>query len=180
MAHAGYLPGPERRRQILAGAKRVFARRGYHDTNISHICDDLGIGRGTLYQYFASKRDVFAAIADRRPMRYQHVCVEAITCTLPPHVITSEEIEARLRPVYERLGLPEPQSAIVPVILQDSERAMAASRRIEDAGFLITAIRPPTVPEGTARLRITFTAAHTDEMVSALADAIAVACPPSL
>lgn len=64
MANAGYLPGPERRRQILAGAKKVFAERGYHDTNISHICEDLGIGRGTLYQYFESKKDVFAAIVE--------------------------------------------------------------------------------------------------------------------
>ncbi len=40
-------------------------------------------------------------------MRYQHVCVEAFACTLPPLVVTSDEIEARLRSVYERLGLPE-------------------------------------------------------------------------
>lgn len=39
-------------------------------------------------------------------MRYQHVCIEAIACTLPPHVVTSEEIESRLAPVYERLRLP--------------------------------------------------------------------------
>ncbi|MGE3314817.1 MAG: 3-oxoacyl-ACP synthase III [Planctomycetaceae bacterium] len=39
-------------------------------------------------------------------MRYQHVCVEAFAHTLPPHVVTSDEIEARLGPVYERLGLP--------------------------------------------------------------------------
>lgn len=39
-------------------------------------------------------------------MRYQHVCIEAICCTLPPHVVTSEEIEARLQPVYDRLHLP--------------------------------------------------------------------------
>ena len=39
-------------------------------------------------------------------MRYQHVAVEAFACTLPPHVVTSDEIEARLSPVYERLGLP--------------------------------------------------------------------------
>src|SRR3990172_12522992 len=39
-------------------------------------------------------------------MRYRHVCVEAFSCTLPPHVVTSDEIEARLAPVYERLGLP--------------------------------------------------------------------------
>jgi AcrR family transcriptional regulator len=59
-----YLPGPERRRRILQGAKRVFAARGYHDTNISHICDDLGIARGTLYLYFRSKQDVFAAVVE--------------------------------------------------------------------------------------------------------------------
>lgn len=59
-----YLPGPERRRRILEGAKRVFAARGYHDTNISHICDDLGIARGTLYQYFRSKQDVFTAVIE--------------------------------------------------------------------------------------------------------------------
>jgi 3-oxoacyl-[acyl-carrier-protein] synthase-3 len=39
-------------------------------------------------------------------MRYQHVCVEAVGCTLPPHVVTSDEIESQLAPVYERLGLP--------------------------------------------------------------------------
>ena len=64
MANAGYFPAPERRRQILAGAKKVFASRGYHHTNISHICEDLGIARGTLYQYFDSKKDVFVAIVN--------------------------------------------------------------------------------------------------------------------
>lgn len=39
-------------------------------------------------------------------MRYEHVCIEAVTHTLPPHVVTSDEIERRLAPVYERLGLP--------------------------------------------------------------------------
>jgi AcrR family transcriptional regulator len=64
MSYAGYLAAPERRRRILESAKRVFARRGYHETNISHICDDLGIARGTLYQYFTSKKDVFSAIVE--------------------------------------------------------------------------------------------------------------------
>ncbi|MBX3443169.1 MAG: 3-oxoacyl-ACP synthase III [Planctomyces sp.] len=40
-------------------------------------------------------------------MRYSEVCVETFCCTLPPHVVTSADIETRLRPVYERLGLPE-------------------------------------------------------------------------
>ncbi|MCA9023680.1 MAG: 3-oxoacyl-ACP synthase III [Planctomycetaceae bacterium] len=39
-------------------------------------------------------------------MRYQKVCIESVVCTLPPHVVTSDEIEARLLPVYERLHLP--------------------------------------------------------------------------
>lgn len=39
-------------------------------------------------------------------MRYQHVCVEALSYSLPPHVVTSQEIEERLAPVYDRLGLP--------------------------------------------------------------------------
>lgn len=64
MANAGYLQGPERKKQILEGAKRVFAARGYHDTNISHICDDLGIARGTLYQYFENKKALFSALIE--------------------------------------------------------------------------------------------------------------------
>jgi len=39
-------------------------------------------------------------------MRYEHVCIEAVSCTLPPHIVTSDDIEAQLEPVYERLGLP--------------------------------------------------------------------------
>jgi AcrR family transcriptional regulator len=62
VASSSYLAAPERRRQILDSAKRVFAKRGYHDTNISHICEDLRIARGTLYQYFESKQDVFSAV----------------------------------------------------------------------------------------------------------------------
>ena len=66
-------------------------------------------------------------------------------------------------------GLPEAQSAIVPVVLGTAERALAASRRLEDEGFLAVAIRPPTVPDGTARLRFAFTAGHADADIDRLA-----------
>ena len=66
-------------------------------------------------------------------------------------------------------GLPEAQSAIVPVILGDESAALAASRLLESEGFLVTAIRPPTVPEGTARLRLTFCARHPDKAIERLA-----------
>lgn len=57
-----YMRSEERARQILGCAKRVFAERGFHAANISHICAAAGIGRGTLYQYFANKRAVLEAI----------------------------------------------------------------------------------------------------------------------
>ena len=70
------------------------------------------------------------------------------------------------------LGLSEAESPIVPIVLGDSERTLLASRLLEDEGFLVVAIRPPTVPDGKARLRVTFTAAHKDEDIARLAESI--------
>jgi 8-amino-7-oxononanoate synthase len=66
-------------------------------------------------------------------------------------------------------GLPEAQSPIVPIIIGDEERTLAASRLLADDGFLVAAIRPPTVSHGTARLRLTFTAQHPDDAIARLA-----------
>lgn len=68
------------------------------------------------------------------------------------------------------LGLAEAESPIVPIILGSTDRAMEASRLLQEEGFLVIAIRPPTVPDGTARLRATFTAAHEDADIKRLAD----------
>jgi 8-amino-7-oxononanoate synthase len=70
------------------------------------------------------------------------------------------------------LNLPEAQSAIVPVIVGDADAALAASELLRDEGFLVVAIRPPTVPAGTARLRFAFTAQHPDADIERLADAV--------
>jgi len=69
-------------------------------------------------------------------------------------------------------GLPEPASPIVPVILGEAEAALAGARLLEDHGFLVIAIRPPTVPAGTARLRLTFTAQHPDNEIERLAEIV--------
>jgi 8-amino-7-oxononanoate synthase len=79
---------------------------------------------------------------------------------------------AKAKAFARRAGLPEPASPIVPVLLGRAEAALAASRLLADHGFLTVAIRPPTVPAGTARLRLTFTAQHPDDEIERLADLV--------
>ncbi|MES2984806.1 MAG: aminotransferase class I/II-fold pyridoxal phosphate-dependent enzyme [Pseudomonadota bacterium] len=74
--------------------------------------------------------------------------------------------------VTQALGLPLAQSAVVPVILGTAEAALAAQEALKNHGLLAVAIRPPTVPPGTARLRLAFSAAHTDAQVEALIAAL--------
>lgn len=78
----------------------------------------------------------------------------------------------KAREFARALDLAAPQSAIVPLVLGDAETALAAARALEEEGFLVVAIRPPTVPQGTARLRVAFTARHPDSEVERLADAV--------
>jgi 8-amino-7-oxononanoate synthase len=75
----------------------------------------------------------------------------------------------KARQFARALTLPEAQSAIVPVIVGDTDAAMQASELLRDEGFLVVAIRPPTVPAGTARLRFAFTAQHPDTDIERLA-----------
>jgi 8-amino-7-oxononanoate synthase len=70
------------------------------------------------------------------------------------------------------LGLPLAQSPIVPIILGAADTAIAAQKLLEREGFLVTAIRPPTVPFGTARLRFAFTAQHSPVDILRLADLV--------
>ena len=73
-----------------------------------------------------------------------------------------------------RLNLPDAQSPIVPIVIGDAKAALdpLVADLLEEAGFLVVAIRPPTVPAGTARLRVAFTALHPDAEIERLADAI--------
>lgn len=79
---------------------------------------------------------------------------------------------ARARRLTATLNLPPAESAVVPVVLGEAETALAAAAELEAAGFLAVAIRPPTVPAGTARLRLAFSAGHSEAMVDGLAEAL--------
>ncbi len=72
----------------------------------------------------------------------------------------------------DALRLPEPESCIVPVILGAAETSLEAGEALEKKGFIVTPIRPPTVAEGTSRLRVTFTAEHEEADILRLAEAV--------
>ena len=80
----------------------------------------------------------------------------------------------RFREGAARLGftLPDSASPIQPLVVGEPQAALAMSQGLEDRGCLCTAIRPPSVPEGTSRLRITLTAVHTDADVDQLLGAL--------
>jgi 7-keto-8-aminopelargonate synthetase-like enzyme len=83
-----------------------------------------------------------------------------------------EQRRVRLRCHIERVRAGHP-SPIVPIVLGDEASAMAAASTLLARGLLVPAIRPPTVPPGTSRLRVALSAAHTDDMVDRLVDALA-------
>ncbi|MGA2521234.1 MAG: 8-amino-7-oxononanoate synthase [Acidimicrobiales bacterium] len=90
-------------------------------------------------------------------------------------VVSSPEGD-RLRARLARLvGLVAPghETPIVPVVMGSDERALAASAALRRRGVWVPAIRPPTVPVGTARLRVSLSAAHTDAQVALLVEALA-------
>jgi 7-keto-8-aminopelargonate synthetase-like enzyme len=81
-------------------------------------------------------------------------------------------LKARLRAHVDRLRPGHP-SPILPYVCGTEERALEAAAALLDQGLLVTAIRPPTVPAGTSRLRVTLSAAHTDDQVDRLSRALA-------
>ena len=81
-----------------------------------------------------------------------------------------QKLIRRFRAEAERLGLPLLPSAtpIQPLLLGTSQRAVMTSEKLLQQGFYVAAIRPPTVPEGSARLRISLTTGHTPAQVDGL------------
>ena len=76
------------------------------------------------------------------------------------------------------IALSESVTSIQPLLLGDEQRALKLSQFLYERGSWVAAIRPPTVPRGTARLRITFSAAHTSEQVEQLLDGLAAGLKP--
>jgi 8-amino-7-oxononanoate synthase len=87
-----------------------------------------------------------------------------------------DELRARLRANVDRLRPGHP-SPVVPYVCGSEARALEVADALASRGFLVTAIRPPTVPPGTSRLRVALSAGHTPAQVDALATALAELFP---
>ena len=81
----------------------------------------------------------------------------------------------RRRAAQRSLDLLPSDTPIQPLICGSDAQAMAMARALETQGYWVAAIRPPSVPEGRARLRITLSALHTPDEIDALVDALAIA-----
>lgn len=109
-------------------------------------------------------------------------CSVAIARQEPERRILLERNIAHFRTVAMQAGLPVTASTspIQPLVVGDIPTVMAMRDAAADQGFQIGAIRPPTVPEGTARLRITLSAIHTPDLLTRLVDVLASAYTASI
>lgn len=87
MSRARPIDPDARRAQLVASAREVFARKGYHAAAVSDIIDGAGVARGTFYNYFESKRQIFQAVLAELMEAVAHA-VEPIdiTAPIPPQV----------------------------------------------------------------------------------------------
>jgi AcrR family transcriptional regulator len=105
----------ERRAQILARARDVFAKRGYHATKIEHIVLSAGVARGTFYLYFEDKRGVFSELVDRFLARL-HLSIERVNVEDPSRSIAEQVRDNILRVLTLFLG----DHAMTKILLTDA------------------------------------------------------------
>ena len=177
-AHGLGVIGPEGRGSV-AGA-------GLSVSDVHILVGTLGKAFGTFGAFVAGSEDLIETlIQDARSYVYTTAPPPAVAeATRTSLRVARREgwrrehlagLVARFQAGAERLGLPlmPSQTPIQPLIAGSAERALALSDALERAGILVSAIRPPTVPEGSARLRVTFSAAHTEAQADRLLETLA-------
>ncbi|MEY4762638.1 MAG: hypothetical protein RLZZ200_2494 [Pseudomonadota bacterium] len=157
--------------------------------------DDVPLLVGTLGKAFGSFGAFVAGDRDVIDLLLQRARTAIYTTAMPAPVAAAtraalrilrnegwrrEQLAALIARFRERcaargIALTASNTPIQPVLLGESQRALAASRALWDAGWWVSAIRPPTVPKNTARLRVTLSAAHTVAQVDGLVDALSIA-----
>jgi 8-amino-7-oxononanoate synthase len=182
-AHGGFLYVDEAHAAGVLGTAGMGLCVG---KDVDMVLGTCGKGLGVSGAYVAGRRALIDWLIT--------ACAGFIYATaLPPAVVAAVDVAldvvaaadaeraqvlamaAAFRADMHALGLDTGGSTtqIVPVIIGSEKAALDVAAALKEKGFFVQAVRPPTVPPGTARLRVTITAAHTPADVAALAAAIA-------
>ena len=177
-AHGLGVVGPEGRGSVAAA--------GLRPQDVTALVGTLGKAFGTFGAFVAASEPVVETLVQRArsyiyttapppPLAAATRRALAIARAEPWRRDRLAALVARFRHGAEALGLRLADSAtpIQPVLAGTSRNALEAAAALFEAGFWVTPIRPPTVPAGTARLRITFSAAHQEADVDRLLGALA-------
>jgi 8-amino-7-oxononanoate synthase len=179
-----------------AHATGVFGPRGSGLIREHGLEDRVNVSMGTLSKALGGYGGFVACSPALRELLVNRARAFIYTTGLPPSVIGSAIGALR---VIEKAGNPgahllaraavfrkllqdegldvlNSRSQIIPVLIGDNARALAAAQRLKEVGILAVAIRPPTVPEGTARLRLSLTLDHTEDDLEWAARKIVEAC----
>jgi 8-amino-7-oxononanoate synthase len=179
-AHGFGVLGPEGR-----GTPAHF---GLRSPRIAYV-GTLGKAAGVSGAFVAGAEEVIETVLQRaRTYTYTTAAPAMLACALEASLLLIREDEwrreqlrklvASLRQALREAGLAlaPSETPIQPLILGTNDKALRASAMLRERGILVPAIRPPTVPQGTARLRISLSAAHRAHDVSRLAAALREAC----
>lgn len=168
----------------------VVEHFGLGRDDVQVLVGTLGKAFGTAGAFVAGSEELIETLVQfARPYIYTTSQPPALACaTLKSlELLRSEHwrrehlnaLIKRFRQGAEAIGLQlmDSPTPIQPILVGDSERALRLSQLLRERGLLVTAIRPPTVPAGSARLRVTLSAAHSAQQLESLLEALAECWP---
>jgi len=176
---------------IGPGGRGSLGHFGLGVGDVPILVGTLGKAFGTFGAFVAGSEELIETLIQfARTYIYTTALPPAVACATSAALTLAQAEEWRRERLHalvmrfnrgaDQLGLAvrnpaaaDPVTPIVPLIVGEPEDALAASAALQQRGLLVSAIRPPTVPRGSARLRLTFSAGHTEEQVDKLLDALA-------
>jgi 8-amino-7-oxononanoate synthase len=176
---------------VGASGRGVLEHFGLDAQGVPVLIGTLGKAFGSFGAFVAGSADLIEYLIQKaRPYIYTTALPQAVAAATRAALALAQKeswrrtrvaaLTARFRAAALGAGLPLGQSLtpIQPLLLGSAAAALAAQRELEARGFWVVAIRAPTVPPRSARLRVTLSAAHSEAQVDQLVEALAQACLP--
>ena len=158
---------------------------GMASTDVPIFMATLGKALGTAGAFVAGSRDLIDYLVQKaRTFVYTTAMPPAIAAATRTSLALMRDTDVRSRLAHNihtfrqlaeqrHIPLMDSETAIQPLMVGDAGKALSLSQQLLDQGFHVSAIRPPTVPVDTARLRITLSASHTETQIAGLVTALA-------